>query len=143
MHRCVYRKQLDLEIYLQVSQRHFIPIKVSLWAQPQPRRGRHLANVDFGLCRAARAQPVGNQPSGVKPCFLSSLRISFTAAALARRRCTSRSRTSPSSSTARHSQNRRPARPSHRDATSTMGAGVGRVCRGGVDLDPAYVAVIT
>ena len=35
--------------------------------------------------------------------------ISFTAAALSRRRCTSRSRTSPSSSTARQSQNRRPA----------------------------------
>jgi Molybdopterin-binding domain of aldehyde dehydrogenase len=43
------------------------------------------------------------------PCFLSSLRNSFTAAALSRRRCTSRSRTSPSSSTARHSQNCRPA----------------------------------
>ncbi len=28
--------------------------------------------------------------SGAKPCFLSSLRISFTAAALSRRRCTSR-----------------------------------------------------
>ena len=47
--------------------------------------------------------------SGAKPCFLSSLRISFTAAALSRPRCTSKSRTSPSSSTARHSQNRRPA----------------------------------
>src|SRR5580658_6154709 len=33
----------------------------------------------------------------------------FTAVALSRRRCTSRSRTSPSSSTARHSQNCRPA----------------------------------
>src|SRR5580693_1147088 len=47
--------------------------------------------------------------SGEKPCFLSSLRISFTAAVLSRRRCTSRSRTSPSSSTARQSQKRLPA----------------------------------
>src|SRR5580704_548821 len=47
--------------------------------------------------------------SGAKPCFLSSLRISFTAAVLSRRRCTSRSRTSPSSSTACQSQKRLPA----------------------------------
>jgi hypothetical protein len=47
--------------------------------------------------------------SGPKPCFLSCLRTSFTVASLSRRRCTSRSRTSPSSSTARHSQNCRPA----------------------------------
>jgi hypothetical protein len=46
---------------------------------------------------------------GAKPCFLSSLRMSFKAASLSRRRCTSRSRTSPSSSTARHSQNCLPA----------------------------------
>ena len=47
--------------------------------------------------------------SGAKPCFLSSLRISFAAALASRRRCTSRSRTSPSSSTARQSQDRLPA----------------------------------
>jgi hypothetical protein len=39
--------------------------------------------------------------SGGKPCFFSSLRMSFAAAALFRRRCTSRSRTSPSLSTAK------------------------------------------
>ena len=46
--------------------------------------------------------------SGAKPCFLSSLRMSFAAALASRRRCTRRSRTSPSSSTARQSQNRLP-----------------------------------
>ena len=49
--------------------------------------------------------------SGAKPCFLSSLRISFTAAALSRHRCTSTSRTSPSLSTA--SQPKPPARSHH------------------------------
>jgi len=39
---------------------------------------------------------------GAKPCFLSSLRVSFLAAALFCLRCTRTSRTSPSSSTARH-----------------------------------------
>src|SRR5438876_334620 len=46
------------------------------------------------------------------PLFARELRrrrISFVAAALSRRRCTSKSRSSPSSSTARHSQNCRPA----------------------------------
>jgi hypothetical protein len=38
--------------------------------------------------------------SRAKPRFLSSLRVSLSAAASSRRRCTSRSRTSPSSSTA-------------------------------------------
>jgi Protein of unknown function (DUF2924) len=45
-------------------------------------------------------------------------------AALSRLRCTSRSRTSPSSSTARQSQNRLPARPSRRDAIALLAAGV-------------------
>jgi hypothetical protein len=64
---------------------------------------------DFGLCRAVRAQLVGHQHFGREALFLEQLRISFTAAALSRRGCTSRSSTSPSSSTARHSQNRLPA----------------------------------
>jgi hypothetical protein len=37
---------------------------------------------DFGLCRALRAQLVRHQHIGCEPCFFTSLRISFTAAAL-------------------------------------------------------------
>ena len=44
-------------------------------------------------------QLIGHQDVSAKPCFLSSLRLSFTAASFPRRFCTSRSRTSPSSST--------------------------------------------
>ena len=76
---------------------------------------------DFGLCRGVERSLSVTSTSGAKPCFLSSLRISFTAAACRGRRCTSRSRTSPSSSTARHSQNCRPAIAT---AISTLGAGV-------------------
>jgi hypothetical protein len=57
----------------------------------------------LGLCRAVGAQFVGHQHLWCEALFLEQ------AAALSRRRCTSRSRTSPSSSTARHSQNSRPA----------------------------------
>jgi hypothetical protein len=64
---------------------------------------------NFGLRRAVRAQLVRYQHLGCKALFLKQLAHSFTAAALSRRRCTRRSRTSPSSSIARHSQNRRPA----------------------------------
>jgi hypothetical protein len=46
---------------------------------------------------------------GTKPCFLSSLRINRSAARVSRRRWTSMSRTSPSSSTARHRSSRSPA----------------------------------
>lgn len=45
---------------------------------------------------------------GAKPCFFSSLRINFEAAALSLRRWTSTSNTSPSSSTARHKYMSRP-----------------------------------
>ena len=63
--------------------------------------------------------------SGAKPCFLSSLRISFTAAVLSRRRCTSKSRTSPSSSTATaRTAGPRSLRPSHRNAIAALAAGV-------------------
>jgi hypothetical protein len=63
---------------------------------------------------------------GAKPCFLSSLRMSFAAALLSRRRCTNRTRTSPSSSTARHSQNCLLAirTASRRDATARSADGV-------------------
>jgi hypothetical protein len=38
---------------------------------------------NFGLCSAVGAQFVRHSTSGAKPCFLSSLRISFMAAAFA------------------------------------------------------------
>jgi hypothetical protein len=64
---------------------------------------------DFGPCRAVGAQLVDHQHLGGKALFLEQLAQIFTAAALLRRRCTSKSRTSPSSSTARQSQNCLPA----------------------------------
>jgi hypothetical protein len=63
----------------------------------------------FGLRCGLGTQLVSHQHVGRDAAFSSSLRIGFAAAVLSRRRCTSRSRTSPSSSTARQSQNCRPA----------------------------------
>ena len=62
--------------------------------------GRHHPGIGGRLPQEFSSSLSVTSTSGAKPCFLSSLRISFTAAALSRRRCTRRSRTSPSSSTA-------------------------------------------
>jgi hypothetical protein len=54
---------------------------------------------DLGLAAPQEPRLSVTRTSGAKPCFLSNLRISSTTAALSRHGCTSRSRTSPSSST--------------------------------------------
>ena len=88
-----------------------IPLTMSISsgksALPSPGRGE--LTIRFRTSPRCKNIAVGHCTSGAKPCFLSSLRIRFTAAALSHLRCTSRSRTSPSSSTARQSQNYRPA----------------------------------
>jgi hypothetical protein len=67
---------------------------------------------NFGLRRAVRAQFVRYQHLGCKALFLEQLLHQFQSWALSRRRCTRRSRTTPSSSTARHSHRPLPKRSS-------------------------------
>jgi hypothetical protein len=72
-----------------------------------PGRGELTIPTPPSRCKSATCPSPAHQARSLV--FLSSFRNSFTAAALSRRRCTRRSRTSPLSSIARHSQHCRPA----------------------------------
>jgi hypothetical protein len=80
----------------------------------------------FGLGRGIGTQFVGHQQIGCEALSPKQPAHQFTAAAFSRGRCTWRTRTSPSLSTARYSQNCRPAITTaiSSDTTSTLGEGV-------------------
>ena len=92
--------------------------------RPIPARRMRRIHQECRICVDPKAGR--SSTSGAKPCFLSSLRINLTAAALSRRHCTSRSRTSPSSSTARQSQNCVPAIITAISSTCHVDVGRGR-----------------